>query len=287
MSTEAPTEKLSDEFAAIAEWKAYENRVHRILAKRAIAKSLNKEETHILADYRLALALPRPPCHPHTKEPLPPILYGYGEAQEAFGVSKDILYSLRAQGSNAFTGSLILTVSLARSIQENPNPPPIPLNTIHTGAKGKLTPELQESILKSLRFSPILSVVAKAHGITGQTLANWRKKGEAGERKYVHFFEQSQAAIGAAQMGALQNIASNDSWQAQAKILEWTDPDRFGKKTSLSLTGKDGGPIKTDAPPPMTIVLNGLASHSYDPNAQPAPETGEPEEEAENGEGGE
>lgn len=285
MSEQSQMERLAAAFESETEWKAYEARVNRILIKRDKGSPLSKEENHILADYKVACSLQELPRHHDTQAPIPPVLYGYGEAMEAFGVTRETLYALRAHGSPAFTSSLILTASLARSIKENPNIPTVPLNQIHTGAKGKLTPALQDSIIKALRFAPFLSVVAKAHGITGQTLANWRKKGENGDRKYRKFFEESEAAIGTAQTAALQNIASNESWQAQAKILEWTDPDTFGRKQSLEMTGKDGGPIKTDTPPPMTIILQGIAQHSYDPSQPGAP--AEPDsEEAENGESG-
>lgn len=268
-------ERLAEEFVLDAEWKAYQARVLRVIIKRNAGKATNKEENAILADYKVAAGMSEIPKHFATREPLPPILYGYSEAQEAFGVTKDQLYGLRARGSAAFAGNVILTATLARDLADNPNPEPVPLNTIHTGNKGKLTPDLQESIIKALRFCPVLSIVARAHGLDGKTLTNWRTKGEKGERKYKEFFRLSEAALGAAQMGLLQDIASNEAWQAKAKVLEFTDQQLFGKPSRLELTGKDGGPIKTDAPPPMTIVLQGLAAHSYNPPPAGAEDEGD------------
>lgn len=277
------TERLAVEFENDAEWKAYQARVARILLKRNGGKGLSKEENAILADYKIAASLSEIPKHFVTREPLPPILYGYTEAQDAFRVAKDQLYGLRARGSAAFTGNIILTATLAQDIAREPNPEPVPLNTIHTGAKGKLTPDLQESIIKALRFCPILEVVARAHGVTGKTLANWREKGEAGQKRYREFFQLSDAALGEAQMGLLRDIATEPDWKAKAKVLEFTDQSRFGRQSRLEHTGKGGGPIKTDGPPPLMITLQGVAEHSYDPNTAPDPD----EEEDEDREGGE
>lgn len=282
MNPDEITERLSAEFEQDAEWKAYRARVARILLKRNGGRSLSKEENAILADYKIAASLSEIPKHFVTQEPLPPILYGYNEASEAFRVARDQLYGLRARGSAAFTGNIILTATLAKDLASEPNPEPVPLNAIHTGSKGKLTPDLQESIIKALKFCPILSVVAKAHGVTGQTLTNWREKGEAGQKRYREFFERSEAAIGEAQMGLLRDIATEPDWKAKAKVLEFTDQSKFGRQSRLEHTGKNGGPIKTDGPPPMSIILQGVAESSYDPNAAPDDELDEEE-----GEGGE
>lgn len=253
-------------FTADGEWKSYQLRVNRIHAKIDKGLATSKEERSILADYKTACLLDKFPVHAVTCEPLPPILYGYNEASLAFNFSRNQLYSLRAAGSLAFAGNLIFTATLAKDIKENPNPPPVPLNTIHTGSKGKLNPKIKDAIIKALKFCPVLSIVAKAHGLTPATLANWRTKGEQGDKKYVDFFIESEAAIAESQMGLVKDLITDEDWRAKAKVLEYSDAAAFGRNT-LEVTGKDGVPISSSAPPPMTIILNGIPAHSY--NAPP------------------
>lgn len=271
----APT--LPDTFQGNAEWVAYAARVERIHEKKARQpRTVKTQELAMMADFALACTLQTPPLHVISKEPLPPVLYGYGEAEDAFGVARDALYGLRTRKCPAFAGNSILTASLFAALQAEPNPKPVPLNMIHTGAKGKHTPELAASIIKSLSVCPMLSVVAKAHGISAQTLENWRQKGAKGERRYVDFFTQAEAAIAENQMGLLSKVAHDPDWRAKVRVLELTAPETFKPQTRVELTGKDGGPVRTDAPAPITITLSGLTQHSYDPNT-PEPDRVEEE----------
>lgn len=271
----APT--LPDTFQANAEWVAYAARVERILEKKARQpRTVKAQELAFVADFALACTLATPPLHVISKEALPPMLYGYGEAEDGFGVAKDALYGLRSRKCPAFSGNVILTASLFAALQAEPSPAPVPLNTIHTGAKGKHTPELAASIIKALKFCPMLSIVARAHGLSTQTLATWKTKGEKGERRYAEFFTNAEAAIAEAQMGLVGKIAHDPDWRAKARALELTAPETFKPQTRLELTGKDGGPVRTDAPAPITITLSGLTQHSYDPNT-PEPDRVEEE----------
>lgn len=281
MTTEPKVPALPEALAQNVEWAAYAIRAERLLEKQGkhIKKiKLSGQEKAILADYALACTFTTPPLHRASGAIIPPILYGYGEAEDAFGISRDQLYGMRSRKCPAFANNIILTASLADALAKEPNPKPVPLSLVHTGARGKYTPELAESIIKSLRHCPMLSVVAKAHGLNRMTLENWRKKGEAGERRYVDFFSQCEAAIAESQMGLVGAIASNDDWRAKRAALELTDPETFKPQQAVELTGKDGGPIRTDAPPPLTITLQGLTGHTYDPAFAPQPEaTGEPQ----------
>ena len=264
-------ERLAAEFDADAEWKAYQARVARIFTKRNGGKTLNKEEVAILADYKTVHSLTEPPKHVETGKNIPPILYGYEEAAEAFGVTRDQLYGLRSRKCPAFTGNIILAASLHVALAAEPDPKPVPLNSVHTGAKGKFTPELAASVLASLRSCPILTVVAAAHGISTATLSLWRTKGEAGQRKYAEFFNDSEAAINQSHFELLRDIGSDPDWRAKAKALELTAPDRFGRTQRLEHTGKGG----KDLPPPppgnaVTVVLQGgPLPNPYDPSTQP------------------
>jgi len=253
-------QRLALEFEQDAEWKAYQARVVRTLSKRNAGRSLSKEDVGILADYQIARKLTATPKHAITGETIRPILNGYNEAAEAFGLTRDQLYGMRSRKCPAFAGNAILTATLAAALEFEPNPKAVPLNTVHKGAKGKLTPALQASIITALRSCPVLTVVAGAHGITASCLSIWRRKGEAGEKRYVEFFHESEAAMDNSRMELLRDIATNPDWKAKLAVLERTDPERFGRTAKLEHTGKDGGPIVTKggSPPPVIINLSGV-----------------------------
>jgi hypothetical protein len=279
-------DRLELEFEADAEWKAYQTRVARILTKRNGGKPLNKEETAILADYKVATGLKEPPRN-HQGEIIPPILYGYNEAAEAFNVAREQLYTLRKNNSPAFTHNIILAATLSEELKANPNPEYAPLNAIHTGAKGKLTPELMESIVAQLSTCPVLSTVAGAHGISGPTLSIWRSKGEAGEKRYVEFFRRTEAALEECRLGLVRDIATDPDWRAKLTILERTQPEKFGRVHRLEHTGKDGKdlPAPTTATPMVTVILGTgqTGPNPYDPDAPPPEEIPEEPDDDEDG----
>lgn len=262
--------RLAAEFEADAEWKAYQARVARIFTKRNGGRALNKEEVAILADYKIVHTLTTPPKHAETGTNIPPILYGYEEASEAFNIDRDKLYGLRSRKCPAFTGNIILSASLHVALQAEPDPKPVPLNAVHTGAKGKFNKEIAASIIAALRLCPVLTTVAAAHGITAGALSLWRTKGAAGEKKYVDFFNESEAALHQSHFELIRDIASDPDWRAKARVLEMTAPERFGRVTKQEHTGKDGAPLPATGVSSVTITLQGGAiPNPYDPATPP------------------
>lgn len=254
-------DRLALEFDQDAEWKAYQTRVARILTKRNAGRPLTKEENAIISDYQLALKLTDPPRNRETGAIIPPILYGYMEAEEAFALTRAQLLGLRSKGCPAFTGNLILTTTLAGELERNPQPESVPAGW-HTGRKGKLTPELQASIVASLVVVPVLSTVAGAHGIHATTLSKWREKGAQGGpagKRYADFFSETEAAIEQARFSLVRDIATDPDWRAKLAILERTAPERYGRVTRTELTGKDGGPVQGLAPAVVQIIVQGSA----------------------------
>lgn len=252
-------DRLALEFDQDAEWKAYQTRVARILTKRNAGKAITKEETAIISDYQLAIKLSEPPRNKETGAIIPPILYGYTEAEDAFAITRAQLLGLRGKGCAAFTANLILTASLAAELERNPQPEAVP-GGWYTGRKGKLTPALQASIVASLAVVPVLTCVAGAHGISTSTLALWRTKGAAGGaagKRYLEFFNETEAAMEQARFGLARDIATDPDWRAKMAILERTSPERFGRTTKTEVTGKDGGPIETQGilPPVVNIIV--------------------------------
>jgi hypothetical protein len=119
------------------------------------------------------------------------------------------------------------------------------------GAKGKLTPEVQDKIVKALRAGNYRTTAAKVAGIHDATFYNWIKWGEAQKKgRYFEFFEavKKAEAEGEAALIATINVASKDTWQAAAWILERKYPDRWGRKDALAMSGtlEHSGEVKHD-----------------------------------------
>lgn len=262
-------DRLALEFEADAEWKAYQTRVARIFVKRNAGKPLTKEEGAIIADYAIAIKLPAPPLSKTTKAIIPPILYGYTEAEEAFHLTRPQLLGLRSAGCPAFTGNIILAATLHDELSKNPQPDALP-GGWHTGRKGLLTPELHASIVEGLKVVPVLTTVAGAHGIDPSTLMVWRKKGaegKGGNRKYADFFRDSEAAMEQARFTLARDIATDPDWRAKLAILERTNPEKFGRTVKTEVSGADGGPIKTEgAPPVVNVIIQSSAEQNDNPH---------------------
>jgi len=114
------------------------------------------------------------------------------------------------------------------------------------GRPTKLTPELQEEILRYISADNYFETSCWAVGITPQTGYNWLKRGE---RESSGIFREFYLAVKRAEAKAeILNVAyikaGTDNWQSRAWILERKFPDRWGKKEKHELTGKDGQPIE-------------------------------------------
>jgi len=114
------------------------------------------------------------------------------------------------------------------------------------GRKTKLTPELQEEILKYLSADNYFETTCWAVGITPQTGYNWLKRGE---RESAGIFREFYVAVKKAEAKAeIINVAyikaGSDNWQSRAWILERKFWKRWGKKEKHEITGEDGKPLE-------------------------------------------
>lgn len=135
----------------------------------------------------------------------------------------------------------------------------------------KLTPELQSAIVATLRLGLFIEEAAEYNGISAHTYHNWRRRGSQAleqsekegtdvpydERPYAEFFlatREARIAGQAVHVGNLRNIAlderANDSARVRAStwLLERSWPDKWGRRDTVELTGKDGAE-------PLTIEL--------------------------------
>jgi transposase len=125
------------------------------------------------------------------------------------------------------------------------------------GRPSKLTPEIQEKLLSVIKLGAYRTVACDFAGITPETLRNWIRRGETdGVGPYYEFTSALKQAEASACLKALGTIrtAMEQSWQAAAWFLERKRPKEWAKRERHELTGKDGGPIRTqvrlgDLPP--------------------------------------
>jgi len=132
------------------------------------------------------------------------------------------------------------------------------------GRPEKLTPKIQDEIIKVIRSGNYIETACAYVGINKTTFYDWLRKGarekdrvESNPRarvkkdlkKYVDFSNEVEKALAHAEIRdvAIIGKAAEKEWQAAAWRLERKFPDRWGRKDKYALehTGKEGGPIET------------------------------------------
>jgi transposase len=104
-------------------------------------------------------------------------------------------------------------------------------------APTKLTPELQEKILRQLRFGSYVETAAECAGITRKAFYEWMKKGERGLKPYAAFCTAVNHALADAEVRDLATIlkASQKDWTAAAWRLERRYPEKYGRRDRMKL----------------------------------------------------
>ena len=116
------------------------------------------------------------------------------------------------------------------------------------GRPSKLTADVQEKLLAVIKLGAYRAAACDFAGITPETLRNWLRRGEAeGEGPCFELATQLKQAEASACIKALGTIrtAMEANWQAAAWFLERKRPKEWGRRERHELTGKDGGPIRT------------------------------------------
>jgi|GEM_PF-1168510 len=117
----------------------------------------------------------------------------------------------------------------------------------------KLTPEVEETILRHLRMGAFRKHAAEAAGISDFAFDDWMRRGDEGEKPFAAFVEKvrkaqaedalrSQSIITRAQLGKIDG-----DWKAAAWVLERKYPKLYGQAamaaasvTIKSNTDEDG-----------------------------------------------
>ena len=98
--------------------------------------------------------------------------------------------------------------------------------------KTKLTPKLQEEIVRALNVGATHEHACQYAGIHPDTFYVWLKKGEEGRAPYAEFSEAVKKAEGRAVVGWLAQIeeaARTGNWQAAAWKLERRYPKVYSR----------------------------------------------------------
>lgn len=91
-----------------------------------------------------------------------------------------------------------------------------------------LTPALQKKICAFMALTCASYETAAAHaGVSLTALDNWKARGLAGEEPYAGFVGALQKARAEGKAKALEHIALDPAWQAQAWRLERVHPKEF------------------------------------------------------------
>jgi len=114
-----------------------------------------------------------------------------------------------------------------------------------SGARGKLTQEVQDKIVQAIRSGNYIEVSARYAGIDPVTFWNWMKWGEQqGEGRYFNFFNAIKAAeaLSEAEAVAQVRLASRDpkNWAAGMTWLE----RRFQQRWSRTDRQEHSGEVK-------------------------------------------
>lgn len=117
----------------------------------------------------------------------------------------------------------------------------------------KLTPEVEERIVRAIRAGNYPEVAAAHAGIHPATYYRWMERGElAGSapeddafRRFRSEVERSLADAEAAEVGLIVQAARGGSWQAAAWLLEHRFAERWGRTRAPAEPGKTSAPMRS------------------------------------------
>jgi hypothetical protein len=144
------------------------------------------------------------------------------------------------------------------------------------GRPTKLTPEIAATICGLVAQGNYMKASAGAVGVDPGTVHRWVSKGAAPDADplYRDFRDQLQKAKAMAEAKMVKVIttaANQGQWTAAAWWLERTNPEEWGKRDRVEVTGADGGPIETRqiADQRIATLAERLAARLPDGNDNP------------------
>jgi transposase len=121
---------------------------------------------------------------------------------------------------------------------------------VKRGRITKLTKEVQQKIVDTVRAGNYLEVAAAYAGISENTLYEWIARGEGRDphRSKTELYSDFAAAVKVARAEAeatavaIVRMAMTDNWQAAMTFLERSFPTRWSRRTEV--VGPEGGPLQ-------------------------------------------
>ena len=111
----------------------------------------------------------------------------------------------------------------------------------------KLTPDVQELIVVGINAGLTFRLSCGLAGVNPATFYRWLEKGETAKsgafREFCDTVSRAKADSALRLVSQIMLQAPTD-WRAAAFLLERRFPDDYGKRSEV--TGKDGGPVKTE-----------------------------------------
>lgn len=125
------------------------------------------------------------------------------------------------------------------------------------GRPTKLTPEVQERILRAIRLGATREVAARAAGVDERTFYRWLQRGEAAKSgQYCQFRQAMARAESEGEITHLEAIAA-DGGAGSKWILSRRHPERWTEVQRHEVSGKDGTPLVVkfvERPPDNGVV---------------------------------
>ena len=111
------------------------------------------------------------------------------------------------------------------------------------GRPTKLTPEVQEAIVKAVSVGATLDAAAESAGITYRTFANWMERGKkATKGDYFQFFQEISMAAARVRVNMASTIAQAAAGGDAKAAIEWLkrrDPAQWGDRLQISRLSDD------------------------------------------------
>jgi hypothetical protein len=108
------------------------------------------------------------------------------------------------------------------------------------GREPLLTQEVGDRVCDALSHGMFLSQAAKLAGVSPDTIASWRKRGETGEQPYADFltaYEQAELECEEYLLKLWKNAAPDD-WRAAKELLAKRFPERWSDAATRAACGE-------------------------------------------------
>jgi len=109
-----------------------------------------------------------------------------------------------------------------------------------------LTPRVHTVIIESIRAGNYMEVAARAAGVSKTALYVWIEKGHKQTRgDYRDFVDALQRAEADSEAESVKTVveAGKRNWKAAMTYLERRHPDRWRRRMTQEIVGKDEGPV--------------------------------------------